>query len=128
MASFAQMNKLADELPAGRYALPGKADGEVFFFEIKPVGGWSTKSVASGTPGHRIFRLQGAPGDFAQHTMKFAWQVAALTKIAGDVKAAITFFGQKSRTCGACNSPLTHSRSRACGMGPKCAPRWGVKW
>lgn len=117
MASFAQLNKIADDLPTAQYALPGKVDGEVFFFEIRQVGA-----------GHRIFQLQGAPGDFKRHTMKFKWQVAALTKISSDVTAAITFFGQKTRTCGACDSPLTHARSRACGMGPKCAPRGGVKW
>lgn len=118
MASFAQLNAMADSIPAGKYALPAKVQSEeVYFFEIRKVG-----------QGHRIFKLVGAPGNFKSHTMNIKWQERALTLISLDVTLAMTFFGKTTRTCGACESPLTHARSRACGLGPKCAPKFGVKW
>lgn len=115
--NFAQLNKLIDAVDEGRYALPAKQGEDVFFFEIKKVG-----------QGNRIFRLLGAPGDFTRKTMKFAWQVAAVQKISANPVEAMTFFGKKTTQCGHCGSELTHLRSRACGMGPKCAPKFGVKW
>lgn len=118
MASFAQINAALNALNEGRYALPAKnGSDEVYFFEISKV-----------KDSHRIFRLLGAPGDFTKKTMKFAWQVAAVQKISVNPVEAMTFFGKKTRQCGACGSELTHVRSRACGMGPKCAPAHGVKW
>lgn len=118
MASFAQLNAMAADLPEGKYALPAK-DGsdKVYFFEIAKVKG-----------AHRITQLFGSPGDFKRHTMKISWQEAALRGIHADVKKAITFFGKHFTVCGACMSPLTHERSRTCGLGPKCAPKWRVKW
>lgn len=118
MASFAQLNQMANAIPVGRYALSAtNGTDDVYFFEIRKVGA-----------SHRIFRLIGAPGDFHRRTMNIKWQERALRKISIDPAMWIRFFGMKTRVCGACQSPLTHARSRACGMGPKCAPKWGVKW
>lgn len=116
MASFAQLNKMAADLPLGKYVVMGQ-DGEPRFFEIADIKG-----------AHRAYRLTGAPGDYHRHTMNIKWQTYVLTTITSDVKKAFTLYGKFARHCGACDSALTHARSRACGMGPKCAPKHGIKW
>jgi len=117
MASFAQLNALANSIAEGKYVVMGK-DGETpYFFEIKKVKN-----------SHRVYRLQGNPGDYQRHTVNIKWQTHALNVIANDVQKAITLYGKHAKFCGACDSPLTHARSLSCGMGPVCAPRWGVKW
>ena len=120
MASFAQINAQLNAIPVGRYALPAKDGDGAYFFEIAEVKG-----------GHRIYQLHGTPGGkgvFKQSTMKFAWQVVAVAKIGADPTKAMQYFGHRTEQCGACHSELTHERSLACGMGPKCAPKYGVKW
>ena len=117
MASFAQLNAMANSLAEGKYAVIGK-DGETpYFFEISDVKG-----------SHRIFRLQGAPGDYKRHTLNVKWQTHALNLLTADPTGSMTRYGKLAKFCGSCDSALTHARSLACGMGPKCAPKHGVKW
>jgi hypothetical protein len=117
MASFAQLNAQVAALTEGKYAVIGK-DGETpYFFEIANVKG-----------AHRIFRLIGSPGDYKRHTLNVAWQTHALNLLTALPTASMVLYGQLAKFCGACDSALTHARSLACGMGPKCAPKWGVKW
>ena len=117
MASFAQLNEMANALAEGKYAVIGK-DGETpYFFEISKVKG-----------SHRIFRLIGSPGDYQRHTLNVKWQTHALTLITALPTASMVLYGKLAKWCGVCDSPLTHARSLACGMGPVCAPKHGVKW
>lgn len=116
MASFVQLNAQAAALTPAKYVVMGK-DGQPRFFEILFVNG-----------GNRVFQLIGSPVNYTRHTMKVSWQAYVLHVITNSPSTAIALYGKYAKTCGACDSPLTHARSRACGMGPKCAPRWGVKW
>lgn len=117
MASFAQLNKMAADLPLGKYVVMAKDGVTPYFFEIADVKN-----------SHRVYRLTGAPGDYHRHTMNITWQTYVLTTITSDTKKALTLYGKHAKFCGACDSALTHDRSLACGMGPKCAPKHGVKW
>lgn len=117
MASFVQLNAMAATLEPAKYVVMSK-DGETpRFFEIVFVKG-----------GNRLYELKGNPGDYTRHTLNTKIQHYVLWVLTNDPKKGITLFGKFKRHCGACDSPLTHTRSRACGMGPKCAPKWGVKW
>jgi hypothetical protein len=115
--TYPQLNALAATLAEGKYVVMAKDGVTPYFFEIKKVKG-----------GNRIYRLIGHPGDYARHTLNVKWQSYVLYVISQNPKQAITLYGKHAHFCGACDSPLTHDRSRKCGMGPKCAPQWGVKW
>lgn len=116
MASFAQLNAQAAALAEAKYVVMGQ-DGEPRFFEIADVKG-----------SHRLYQLKGNPGDYTRHTLNIKWQTYVLFKLTQDPKEGITLYGKHAKFCGACDSALTHPRSLACGMGPKCAPKHGVKW
>jgi uncharacterized protein DUF6011 len=115
MASFAQLNQMAANLAEGMYAIMGKDGESVYFFQIKKVKN-----------SHRIFRLEGSPGDYKRHTMKVTWQAAALTKISVNPIAALKLYGQRAKWCGVCNSALTNQVSLEFGIGPVCRGKLGV--
>lgn len=116
MASFAQLNAQAAALDEGKYAVMGQ-DDEPRFFEIADVKG-----------SHRLFQLIGSPGDYKRHTLNVAWQTYVLFKLTQAPLEGKILYGKHAKHCWDCNSPLTHARSLACGMGPVCAPKNGVKW
>lgn len=116
MASFAQLNAQAATLAPCKYVVMGQ-DNEPRFFEIALVKG-----------GNRLYQLKGNPGDYTRHTLNIKWQTYVLHVLTSDPKRGLTLYGHHAKFCGACGSALTHARSLACGMGPKCAPRYGVKW
>ena len=111
MASFAQLNAQAASLAEGFYAVMGKDGVTPYFFEIADVKG-----------SHRIFRLEGAPGDYKRHTLNVKWQAYALHVICKDPIAAFALYGKHARWCGVCNSALTNAKSLERGIGPVC---WG---
>jgi hypothetical protein len=108
---------MAATLEPAKYVVMSK-DGETpRFFEITFVKG-----------GNRLYELKGSPGDYVRHTVNTKIQAYVLWVLTSDPRKGITLYGKHAQFCGACDSPLTHTRSLGCGMGPKCAPKWGVKW
>jgi hypothetical protein len=108
-----------DEVPAGRYALQGE-DGVVRFYQVdKPTDGrWV---------GYTFVKiLIGSPGDWRKERLNRSLQPAILSAIAADVAGSLRLYGQKTEQCGACNSPLSTTRSRAAGYGQKCADTHGL--
>ena len=104
-------------MPEGRYAL--EVNGEVWFFQIdKPTKGrWDGYTF--------IKRLIGSPGSYKKIPMAATERDKYLDRIERDPKAAAVLFGQKSRTCFRCHSPLTDPDSLARSMGPVCAGKVG---
>lgn len=117
MASFVQLNAQAATLEPAKYVVMSK-DGETpKFFEIAFVKG-----------GNRLYELKGNPGNYTRHTCNLKVQEYVLWKLTNRPAHHMALYGIHAKFCGACDSALTHVRSLACGMGPKCAPKWGVKW
>jgi hypothetical protein len=116
--TYAQVDALAKQVPAGRYALPKvnpTADNDVTFFEI-----------SEGRNGaHYVRQLLGAPGDFTSQPLALALQYFAVTHLLEDLKSAAVLFGRTTGTCSQCGSPLTNRKSREAGIGPVCARRVG---
>lgn len=109
MASFQQLNAMAEALPLGKYAIMGK-DGETpYFFEIAEVK--NTK---------RIFRLHGSPGDYKRETLNIKWQHYALHCITEDTIGCFALYGKHAKFCGVCDSSLTKKKSLDRGVGPVC--------
>lgn len=111
--TFAEVDALAKQVPAGRYALPKRnptADNDVTFFEVA--------ELRNGA--HVIRMLVGAPGAFQAHPMKLRMQWFAYTHLLEGLEDAAVLFGRKTRRCYKCNSPLTNRISRDAGIGPDC--------
>lgn len=104
-------------MPEGRYAL--EVNGETWFFQVdKPTKGrWAGYTF--------IKRLIGSPGSYRKLPMTPPERSKYLSKIDVDPKAAAVLFGQKSKTCFRCHSPLTDPDSLARSMGPICAGKVG---
>jgi hypothetical protein len=117
MVSFVQLNAMAATLEPAKYVVMSKDSETPKFFEIAHVKG-----------GNRLYELKGSPGEYTRHTCSAKIQHYVLWVLTSDPKKGITLYGKHAKFCGACDSPLTHARSLGCGMGPKCAPQWGVKW
>jgi len=117
MASFVQLNAQAATLEPAKYVVMSKDGVTPRFFEIAFVNG-----------GNRLYEIKGNPGDYTRHTCNVRVQEYVLWRLTSSPKTHIALYGKHAKFCGACDSPLTHARSLACGMGPKCAPKWGVKW
>lgn len=117
MASFAQLNAQAATLEPAKYVVMAKDGVTPVFFEIAHVKG-----------SNRLYQLKGNPGDYTRHTLNVTWQSYVLYKLTSAPATHLALYGKHAKFCGACDSALTHTRSLACGMGPKCAPKYGVKW
>jgi len=117
MASFVQLNAQAATLLEGKYVVLCKDGVTPKFFEIANVKG-----------GNRLYELKGNPGDYSRHTCTMKVQEYVLWKLTSAPAKHMALYGIHAKFCGSCNSALTHARSLACGMGPKCAPKHGVKW
>jgi len=109
MASFAQLNAQAASLAEGFYAVMGQ-DGNPRFFEIAKVKG-----------SHRLYRLEGSPGDYKRHTLNIKWQTYVLHVLTKDPAAGFALYGKHARWCGVCKTAaLTNPKSLARGIGPVC--------
>lgn len=108
MASFALLNKQAAELAEGFYAVMGQ-DGNPRFFEIADVKG-----------SHRVYRLEGSPGDYKRHTLNVKWQTYVLHVLTQDPIAGFQLYGKHAKWCGVCDSALTNAKSLERGIGPVC--------
>ena len=49
-----------------------------------------------------------------------------IANICADPSSAARAFGQRWTTCSCCGRTLTNEQSRAAGIGPICAERWGL--
>lgn len=103
------------KVPAGRYALDTSSrpnyTNDITFFKLW-VGdryGWSVKLYKSDD---NIELTRGQ-------------QVGILREIMKDPAAAASLFGLHSSHCGICGRRLTNDESRARGIGPVCASKWG---
>lgn len=108
--TIASANALLAKLPESRYALVRK-DGAIDFFEVKRIG-----------PGRSmIFQLHGAPGSFRRVAIPVRFQHFAATHILEETPEVSGLrFAAKVGECARCGSPLTQSKSRERGYGPKC--------
>ncbi len=105
------------QVPSGHYALR-RPDGTVDFLRVY------RENEGRHNQRDWIVRLQGAPGSFAEIKMPYRLMYLAAGHLTKDLRAASILFGQETRTCGVCNSPLTNEKSRAAGIGPVCAKRF----
>jgi hypothetical protein len=108
-------------VPRGSYALDTSSDGhwknDVTFFSVwigapddsQRRGWWSVKMYLSDEK-VKLHRKQ---------------QIWVLEQIAKDPAAAASRYGLESEHCGICGRKLTKDESRARGIGPVCAERWG---
>lgn len=98
---------------SAHYALV--VDGEVKFYlvERSDSGKWAGRTFA---------KVQAGP---AYHRLEKGAQIGVLARIAADPLAAARLYAGEVGQCSQCNSPLTDDESRARGMGPVCAGRFG---
>lgn len=78
---------------------------------VKGEAGWLGKIVAG-----RFHRFK-VCGDADQ---------TAIAAVCADPSSAARAFGQRWTTCSCCGRTLTNAESRAAGIGPICAERWGL--
>jgi hypothetical protein len=103
----------------GRYAVYGQ-DGTVDFYQIdRPTQGkWEGYTF--------IKLLVGSVGDFSETAVRGAAARTVAQKILdAGVEESARLFGQKTRHCGHCSSPLSNPQSRAAGYGDTCASKHG---
>lgn len=100
---------------AGRYAI-AHGNGVVKFFKVdKPTEGrWAGYTFVKRVAGGEEFPVQ------ARHERE-----VILTRIGLDPAAASKLYGTEIGECGVCGRQLTHEHSRAAGIGPVCAAKFG---
>jgi hypothetical protein len=117
-ADFDRVDAELLKVVPGRYALarrePSTGGNTITFLVV-------FESKRNSTVKHMIRQLVGAPGAFAERTLPLEHQYFAALHIAEDPKAAMIRYGLETKECGRCGSPLTNDKSRAAGIGPKCA-------
>lgn len=125
-AQYAEADRAAGAVPAGRYALPRTnvtaAGNDITFFEVVEFKTGPRKGT------HRIFQLVSVAGVLAQHRLEPKFQIYAARHIAEDVAAAATLYGTTIGVCAFGGHALTNKRSRDRGYGPDCAKRHGLPW
>ncbi len=104
------------EVPAGRYAVTSDKDGVTRFYRVdRPTegrwAGYTFVKVQASDELHRVGK------DVA------AWVLAAIAK--ATPQAASKLYGQEIGCCGVCGRTLTDETSRANGIGPICAAKYG---
>lgn len=107
-----------DDIPVGKYALPGNG-GVVQFYEVyRPnKGKWEGFTFLS--------FLTGSVGDWSRSRVKPSLHDTILRRIKEDPIKWARLFGDKTKTCGRCSSPLSNIQSRAAGFGHTCARKVG---
>jgi hypothetical protein len=109
------------ELEDGRYAIiEHHPDGPrpVFYrFKNGRVPGYYRLDHLVGQPGGDYAKYPVAPG-----SERFKRVIAEIAK---DPRAAMTLFGQVSKTCSYCGSPLSDPVSLETGVGPQCRDKHG---
>lgn len=104
------------DVPEGRYAIDG-ADGSTAFYRVdRPTEGkWAGFTFVSAQ----------ASDDFWPVKNREA-KAAILAAIARDPHASSVRYGRELGVCGVCGRTLTDEASRAAGIGPVCAARFGI--
>ncbi len=98
---------------SAHYALVIDGETKFYLVERSDSGKWAGRTVA---------KVQAGP---AYHRLEKGAQIGVLGRIAADPRAAAKLYAQEVGQCSQCNSPLTDDESRARGMGPVCAGRFG---
>lgn len=108
-------------VPEGKYAVPADA-GHLSFYSVRTPteGRWAGYTF--------LDLLIGSPGSWRQQRVAQDQRAAVMAKIAADPQAAAARYGHEFKTCGACDSPLSHERSRKAGYGQVCAAKRGWAW
>lgn len=123
---YAEADRLAAQLPVGRYALPRKevtaSGNDITFFAVVEFKSGPRKGV------HRIFQLISNGTGLTQQKLPPQHQVFAVRHILEDVAAAAGLFGRTLNICAFGPHPLTNGRSRAAGYGETCAAKHGLPW
>jgi hypothetical protein len=119
-ADFDRVDEQLLKVAPGRYALarrePSTGGNTITFLVV-------FESKRNGVVKHMIRQLVGAPGAFQERTLPLEHQFFAAKHIAEDPKAALVRYGLETQECGRCGSPLTNDKSRAAGIGPRCATK-----
>jgi hypothetical protein len=109
------------DVPEGRYAvdLGPEGDGDeprLRFFKVdRPTEGrWVGRTFVSVQAGPNLIPLREAGS-----------RRAILRRIAEDPQAAMLRYGLELGHCGSCGAELTNAESRARGIGPICAAKYG---
>lgn len=123
---YAQADRAAGAVPAGRYALPRvnvtAAGNDLTFFEVVEFKTGPRKGA------HRIFQLISNGTTLVRQSFDPKFQIYAAMHIAEDVAAAAGLFGRTIGICAFGPHPLTNARSRAAGYGETCAKNHGLPW
>ncbi|WAB09218.1 hypothetical protein SEA_LITTLEMUNCHKIN_42 [Gordonia phage LittleMunchkin] len=108
---------VADEVPAGRYAVAtedGAVNGLAFYKVDRPTEGkWAGRVFV------KLMR--------SDEEVRLSWTAtqAVLAKIAeAGAEEASKAYGREIGECGVCGRTLTNDDSRAAGIGPKCAEKF----
>lgn len=115
----AEIRQQTPAIPEGRYAVRG-TDQTVDFYQVDHGSGpkWAGYVFAS--------LLTGAPGGWAQQRLSKPATATLLQRIeAAGIEASARLFGDTTRTCGNCGSPLSDPQSRVAGYGETCAGMHG---
>ena len=110
----------SNPIPAGAYAVPNTsadAVNEHSFYRVwmaphkaRNEGAWVIKQVIGGQPDVKLQRYIATP---------------ILLRIADAPAMYAELYGKLIGKCGVCGRTLTNDESRARGIGPVCAERWG---
>lgn len=106
---------VARSVVAGRYAI-AHGNGVIKFFKVdRPTEGrWSGYTFVKRVAGGEEFPVRD------RHERE-----VILTRIGLDPAAASKLYGTEIGECGVCGRQLTHEHSRAAGIGPVCAAKFG---
>lgn len=111
------IDTVAKQVPEGRYAV--ETDVVRFYQVDKPAQGkWAGFTFVN--------QLVGSVGNWQRIPVKkLLLKLELLKTIAENPEESARLFGQKSKHCGYCMSPLSKDRSRASGYGETCASNHG---
>lgn len=109
-------------VPSGHYAVRTD-DGVVKFFKIDNLdkGKWAGWVFVKAQASDDFFKTGAQRPGCAYR----GGQADLLTRIAADPQAACALYGHEIGVCGICGRTLTDEESRARGVGPVCAGKYG---
>lgn len=116
---------LGNSIPVGPknrayYGIVGKTGDVRFFVVERPTAGkWAGFTFVKGLVADGTYTLKAYPLTDKQY------RVSVTRYIEQHAEKCSAVFGEKFKTCGICNRPLTDPESLARGIGPICAGKAG---
>lgn len=98
---------------------------DTFTFLDAPAKGQWAAAILVREGDAKLGRIQNGRFQRASHACDNATEARVLAAIA-DPAAAARAFGQRTGVCSCCGAELTNAESRARGIGPICAGKWGL--